>query len=145
MRSPCSIWVGPKSNDKCPQKKHTGTEQEKTLTAEAEIGGMPGATRNSKWQGPDLPESLQMKPALPPRFWTSGFHNCEGIFLLFYATMGGSLLLELHELLHYPSAICNRLYIPGKGTVLCVSLQSLLFQSRVVSKKHGYNGNNIEK
>lgn len=47
MRSPCTVWVAPKSNDKCLYKRHMKERVEGHVKMEAEAGGVqPQAGEN---------------------------------------------------------------------------------------------------
>lgn len=131
MRSSWSIWVDLKFNDKRPPRDTQGMDKRGrgNVTTEAKIRVMqpqaqkcpePPEARSGKKQ--NLPESLKMKLALPPRFWASGFQSCERIkFYYFILPCLLSVSYWSHrKLLHYPSAICNRLYIPWTRTIFCV-------------------------
>lgn len=83
--------MGPKSNDKCPYKRHTeenaDDRREGVVEMKAEIRVMQPPQAQDCWQTPEIGGSKeQIIPKIPHRernsaeVWTSSLQSCEKIY-----------------------------------------------------------------
>lgn len=93
------------------------------VTAETEIAVLqPQATRSpSDKEQTKPPNSLKWHWTCHLDFGLLASRTVREHISVFHATMFVTICYWSHrKLLHYPSALCNRLYTPQTGTIFCV-------------------------